>query len=69
MTVEKTLGGGAVNATQEQAHHNKQDLHIPVQRARKRRISILEEDEHVGLTADTVAESPRKKYQPSVELR
>ena len=69
LTVEKTLGGGAVNATQEQAHHNKQDLHVSVQRDRKRKLSTLEEDEHVGFTADTVAEPPRKKYQPSVELR
>ena len=42
--VEKTLGGGAVNTThlmafQEQAHHNKQDLHVPVQRPRKRKLS------------------------------
>ena len=69
LTVEKALGGGAVNATQEQADHNKQDLHVSVRRDRKRKLSTLEEDEHVSFTADTVAEPPRKKYQPSVELR
>ena len=65
VAIEKTLGGGALNAThlmafQEQAHHNKQELHVPVQRARKRKLSTLEEDEHVGFTVDTVAEPPRK---------
>ena len=65
VTVEKTLGGGVVNAThlmafQEQAHHNKQDLHVPVQRVRKRKLSTWEEDEHVGFTLDIVTEPPRK---------
>ena len=64
VTVEKTLGG-AVNTThlmafQEQAYHNKQNLHVPVQRARKRKLSTLEEDEPVGFIVDTVAEPPRK---------
>ena len=65
VTVEKTLGEGAVNTThlmvfQEQAHHSKQDLHVPVRRARKRKLSTLEEDEHASFTVDTVAEPPRK---------
>ena len=47
-------------AFQEQAHHNKQDLHVPVQRARKRKLSILEENEHVSFTVGTVAEPPLK---------
>ena len=65
MTVENTLGGGAVNTTylmafQEQAHYNKPDLHVSVQRARKRKLSTLEEDEHVSFTVDTVAQLPHK---------
>ena len=47
-------------AFQEQAHHNKQDLHVPVQRARKRKLSILEENEHVSFTVGTVTEPPLK---------
>ena len=65
VTVENTLGGGAINATylmafQEQAHYNKPDLYVSVQRARKRKLSTLEEDEHVSFTVDTVAQLPHK---------
>ena len=37
---------------QEEAHHNKQDLHIPIQSPRKGKISSLEEEEHVSFTVD-----------------
>ena len=35
-------------AFQEQAYHNKQDLHVPVQKPRKRKLSTLEEDERTS---------------------
>ncbi|KAG1711251.1 hypothetical protein GQR58_002553 [Nymphon striatum] len=63
--VEKNLGGGAVNTThlmafQEQAHHAKQDIYIPVQRSKKRKLNALEDDEHVAFTIDTATEPPRQ---------
>ena len=61
--MEDNLGGGAVNTThlmtfQEQAHHDKHSLHVPVEGTKKRKFSALEDNEHIAFTIDTVAEPP-----------
>ena len=63
VTVENDSGVGAVNTThlmafQEQAHHGKHSLHVPVERTRKRKFCALEDNERIPFTVDTVAEPP-----------
>ena len=45
-------------AFQEQAHHGKHSLHVPVERTRKRKFCALEDNERIPFTVDTVAEPP-----------
>ena len=71
--MENDLGGGAVNTThlmsfQEQVHHDKHSLHVPVERTRKRRFSALEDNEHIVFTIDTVAEPPRATVTGNQDL-
>ena len=65
VNVEKALGGGAVNTTnltafQEQAHHTNKNVHIPIQRTKKRRLSALEDDQQINFSVDTAPEPPRQ---------
>ena len=64
VNVEKAGGGNAVSSThqvafQEQAHHGiKEVLHTAVQRSRKRKLSALEDNEHIAYVVDNNAEPP-----------
>ena len=61
--MENDLGGRAVNMThliafQEQANHEKHSLYVLVERIRKRKSCVLEDNEHIAVTLDMVAEPP-----------
>ena len=63
VTMENDLGGRAVNMThliafQEQANHEKHSLYVLVERIRKRKSCVLEDNEHIAFTLDIVAEPP-----------
>ena len=54
--MENDLGGRAVNMThliafQEQANHEKHSLYVLVERIRKRKSCVLEDNEHIAFTA------------------
>ena len=65
VTVENTIH---LMAFQEQAHHDKHSLHVPVERTRKRKFSALEDNEHIAFTIDTVAEPPRATVTGNQDL-
>ena len=46
-------------AFQEQAHHDKHSLHVPVEKTRKSKFSAFEDNQHIALTIYTAVEPPR----------